>query len=344
MTTKLYINRKNITHKNNTHTKKQKGGVGVPVGSMFSKDPIWPLGNPGECTSLVTMPDYAPNLFGSQIASTDTFECVRTLAFYMYVKDIKRIISLQGCPTPYPGRGPNPPDNCGGHLPGLPGVVDLIHEENAWYGLKRLTDTTNQDPNITYINCQITDMTAGTLDTWDILNAFDFNDPAQRTLVHCFAGWGRTGTVFLFVLFKRHMMDREPAMASLQQPFLALANSNAMYIRLRGLLNTNIMLDDDPSNGVVVNALIALFDKDKIANEVFSISTITKANVLITRINYIIIYTAFGVLHDQEIVLYRTHPNYAGAPVPVRANLFIPVRAILTEVNIRATAAQYGFS
>ena len=327
--------RKKIKNKNNTHTKKQKGGALVPVGEMFTKDPIWPLGV-GRCTTLVTS-ELTPNLFGSQILSTNTFECIRTLAFYMYAKDIKRIISLQGCPVPYPGRVV-PPNNCVGGLPLMP-LTDSIHEERAWMGLKNMTATTNEDNNIVYVNCQITDMTAGTVIAWNVLNSINFNDPNQRTLVHCYAGLGRTGSVFLYEFFKANFLSNIPA---LQKNWLGCLNSEIMYDTLRLMFHNSIRMDNHVSNGVVVNALINQFNIDEMRDEVFHINTVTNVNILISRINYILIYTALPFLLNQDIILYKLHP--IGGPVPNKMNLFIPRLGLLTQVNLQANLARFGLS
>ena len=349
MTTKSYRNRKKMINKNNTHKKKQQGGIGVPGGSMFTKDPVWPLGilfrgGPPRYTTLYTMPERAPNLFGTQIPSTNTFECIQTLAFYMFSKNIKRIVSLQGCPVPYPGAFPViPPHNCGGTIPGQQGF-DFTHEETAWDGLKGLTETTLQDPNITYINCQITDMTAGTAFTWEALSKLDFNDPEQRTLVHCYAGLGRTGSVFLYVMFKHYMNTNNPDMAPLQQNYLGCNTSEGMYNSLRNWFATSIRLDDDPLNGDDINRVIAQFNINKIIVEVFDISTHTKANVFITRINYIIMYTAHQLLENQIITMYSTHPYAGNNAGPGIMGLFIPVQVLLTPQDIIANMHMFGFS
>ena len=344
--TKYSRNHKKYTKKNKKytkkikkpHTKKQKGGIVTPYAAMFTKDPIWQAGGV-QWTTLVNIAGL-PNLFGSSIPPENIFECIQTLAFYMYVKDIKRIISLQGCPQFVRGALPR---NCLGQINLDPATDDDIYEENVWMGLKRMTNITNIDANIEFLNCQIPDMTSGSLVTWNTLNRLNLNDPNKKTLIHCYAGLGRTGSVLLFTMVKLYYAPGNVALPALQQQYLGFADSYTMYNTMMAGLTRDTRNNNDPENGTS-NAIINRFNANEIAQEVFNIDDMFHTNLLIERINYIILYTALDAgLINQNIYLYEIKTNFGA--VYTANNVFnTPIRVVIDLEIIRAAAFLFGLN
>jgi hypothetical protein len=270
--------------------------------------------------------------------------CIQTLAFYMYVKGIKRIISLQGCPNTYhdPVRGDVLPDNCEGSIPGSP--LDNNYEKNVWMGLKRMTSVTENDPNITFINdCQIPDFQAGSLITWTTLGNFNYNDPNQKTLIHCLAGFGRTGSALLMIMFKYMMMINPANIACLQQDYCGYPNRRQMFTGIRDIFAGYLQTNNEAENGAT-NAVITGFNTASIVREVFDVNNLNHVNLLITRINYCVYISALdGGLEGQQIVLYRKH-NAMPAP---NAPIFIPANVVISQLNVSTIALDpnnnYGF-
>lgn len=356
-TKKIKRKRKQKTKKRQTNIIKylQKGGFTSPFPDIFSKVPVWRDGATGlPWSTLVRMVNNNCRfVYATSLPSEDIYECIKTLAFYMYVKNIKQIVSLQGCRRQIAGVAlAQGNGHCVGSLTNYPATRDAGYEEQVWNGLKQLTLTSSQDAQITYTNQFIMDGGQGTITRWRAL--YPYTRPQIETIFHCYAGFGRTGSFLLFCMLRNII---EPNRGVLNQRFFGANDSTGMYNGLYHLFNTELRLDN--GNDPDVQQLIDRLNIHEIRNETLGIETPDHhANLLISRINNIIIQLAFAFPQNgnqgNNVFLYRRlrippqqwaftqhpatfHPNN----LPL---LFRPVNVNITGANINdpAIRARYG--
>jgi uncharacterized protein (UPF0297 family) len=299
-------------NKRKSKRKTQKGGVVLPEDSMVIS-PSWRNGpGPDTYNTLVNIiPVHDVNSFqvyGSSLPyvnEDDEIRCFETLSFYMYRHEIRRIISFQACAI-------NPEGN---HLHSYDPTYFTM-ENDTWNILKSLNRDHRLDPSYTFIDMFCRDMTQGNADFWEELDALDFIGENNRSLIHCYAGFGRTGAALLFLTLKENLMRQLNTPQGLLSPFIGLGNSRAMYTTLKAFLNARLQMNQNPVNGAF-QAEIDNFDKDEIAEEVFRIAdnenSTFHANLFISRIN--LMFTQIGnqfLGPGHQITLYRLH---AVAPV-----------------------------
>jgi len=167
---------------------------------------------------------------------------------------------------------------------------------------------------------ELKDMTPGSLDNFNILISHKVWE--SPTLIHCLAGFGRTGTALLYYWFRTQCLygnKNGPITWEydlLQQPFLGIGDD--MYIGLRVNFRKSLTLYS--GRGWIQQH----FDVGDLVEEVFKIDTINSVNLFITRINYILLYTALflnaqkdktefpGILTpgaNSDIYLYPLHTS-----------------------------------
>jgi hypothetical protein len=320
--------RKNKSKKSKQN-KSQKGGLVLSLTQLYGTDlsaggPEW-IVNPHTqlvCNTLVKtiMPNY---LYGTSLPIDNARLSMRSvLAFYMYRKEINMIIDLHACGLGTPLYAPS---NC---------PTPLNKEELIWYDLKSKTPENKDNPNIQFHNYPIPDMTAGCLRVWNKISAYRFDKPENKGIVHCLAGYGRTGCYLLFQTLL-YRIDK----SMLGTPFLSslITNSFDFYSKLVQTMKDNLIVDDDPVVNDIYNSRITAFSKNRLLQELFSINTLFKANLLIARINLILLFIADNkteMLDGDPIVLYRLHNHIT--PVDYN-NLFQPEQCIFYHgVNIIA--------
>jgi len=160
---------------------------------------------------------------GGGLALVRPSRIFRTMAYFMYGKGINKWVSLQACGDPattaphshrpWPFPQPNPltapggclhPAPCYGEPTAAVGTVARNQarvENNTWTVLKNAGQANNN--NVEALDILIQDMTVGKMTSWiRINNLGPFTDFNESTIVHCFYGLGRTGTVFWFALFR----------------------------------------------------------------------------------------------------------------------------------------------
>lgn len=293
----------------NKRTRKIKGGIASSYNSVF-KEPSWQQGR-RQWATLVKLNGFGLHVYGSSIPHEDVYSCLATFQFYMHVKNIKRIISLQGCGINIG----NLPDNCQGRLP-PDKTTDTEYESRVWDALKQVSLLHHNDPDIEFVNHKIVDMTVGNLTEWCLLYKYDYTNKDQITLIHCLAGFGRTG-IILFLIWLRYYYDKNRTIVpDLLKPHLGYNDGNDMMRFLMRMFYDNLLLDDDPTVNGNCNDKIKLFDPLIIIAELLNIfdedgnGSLYLANLLITRMNYVRICLALG-FKTNRVYLYKkvTDPN-----------------------------------
>jgi len=327
--------KKNKTHNKNRNIRKRtmKGGKVIPLNTLILDTPLMSPTWRANLNTLTTIhdPRNTPiELYGSSLP-IDLFQCFRTFSYYMYLKEINRIISLQDC------------KNTVGHNRRKCPPLNENFEDLMW-DLNKSIDTSNiNNNNVQFININIDDMTSGTLCAWLQLNTYNYDAAGERTLVHCLAGFGRTGTVLLFALFKRIIQSGVLNINILSQQFLGCADSSTMYDFLMDMLTHAIGLDNQ-NNGQQIQGLINQFDTNRIIREVFNFSTTHKQSLLIARINNIIAMLALQLPDQTPLYLYNYKSHRINRHLR-KSNIFVPMLVNFSMVDMYSPQAQgsYGF-
>lgn len=199
-----------------------------------------------------------------------------------------------------------------------------IRQKGKTRRIKKEVETTQ------FLTPEIKDMTAGTIPAFDKLSSVEIWK--YPTLIHCYAGFGRTGSVLLYYWFRSHLLYKcdGKGYEVLNQPFIGLngvtsfINSATMYMYLMNNFKKNISKYSDP----VWDAEFAgnTYSTDSLTHELFKSEKLNSVNLFITRINYILLYSALFVNAQTdpslpgipalngypitEIFLYPLHDNY----------------------------------
>jgi len=274
-----------------------KGGISSTYDNVF-KMPSWQTGeNPW--VTLVRLKDT--ELYASSIPDQNIYNCLATMKFYMYVKGIKRIISLQGCGID----DGHPMHNCKGYIPEDMTQKNDNYEEDIWNGLKSMSLVHKNDSLIDFDNHKINDLSAGRLSVWCDLYNCNYYNPNQPTLIHCLAGFGRTGSILLLICLNTYYQNNGLEVDKLSTEYLGHIDGNSLFIDLYLRLHDALIVDNDVHvNGQECNDVITAFDKRHITNELFDIKNLTAINIFITRLNYIRICLGLGY-NQTEVYLYH---------------------------------------
>ena len=155
----------------------------------------------------------------------------------------------------------------------------------------------------TFINNELKDMTPGSIDNFDIL--INHKVWESLTLIHCFAGYGRTGTTLLYYWFRTQTLYGKKDICrvngsnyeinwgydKMQQQYLNTTNSQTMFYVLKLNFIKCLSLYSGPGWDKYTKDCRP-FNIDDLVNEVFNIDNLFHANLFITRINYILLYSA----------------------------------------------------
>lgn len=286
-----------------------KGGHGM-LAALGTIQPAWREGR-ATLVKAINFPLYITSL---PIWNRESMRNI--LRYYLINKNIKTIINLQGCGSP------NVPHlnlmSCleeGGDT--NPNLENDIFEE-----IKLL----QPDPNVRMLDNTIQDMTAGNINIWlNISNTIITNNQGQlqSTLIHCLAGYGRSGTVLLFFLLLLSGNN------NYHRQYMGHSNSTGMYNYLRTFLRSDhIRIDTDPDTEInnrirrMLDYMVSPAFENSVEEEVFNINDLHHINLLISRINYIILFLAYknNYMNNQIIYLYRLYD-----PLIHRTELFVPV-------------------
>jgi hypothetical protein len=269
-------------------------------------------------------------LYGSSLPIWTPADMENIFRFYLFRKDINRVISLQACTTP-DGRAHHAGD-CRSPTNNDPNL-----ENSTFDAQKAMSPSTNGNPLVQFIDIFVQDFTPGSLLAWQQLSSYRFDTPENRTLVHCLAGFGRTGSVLLFNIFnyKLNIFD------ILLTPFFNRGNSAGMYNFIRTLVEQNIVLDNNPAENDPWNATIGTFNIDRIRDEVTSFNNVPHANILITRINFCILFFAqqHCLVPGTPIYLYR---KFNVGDIPTVNNVFSRIESGFYQPTLFSVAQLGG--
>jgi hypothetical protein len=278
---------------------KKKGGTILPHHTLLI-NPTWRTGGVPWSTffksGLATSQFYGTSLPFCDVGQE--LQCFQTLAFYMYEHEIRHIISLQSCAiSPIDAEANN--HGCD------PAYLNM--EDNLWTTLKSLDNNNRVDPHYRMTNIPIRDMTVGMWENWNAINQLRFTTANEKTLFHCYAGFGRTGSILFMLTLRDHYLYYPALMPAntLTTPYLGNINSRNLWNFLRMLLIFNFRLVS--STNPLIAARINVFNPHEIINEIFNIDTLFLANLFISRINYIFKCCAQAI----------NHPNFCGYPLHV---------------------------
>ena len=204
----------------------------------------------------------------------------RTLAYFMYGKGVKKWISHQGCSSrsSFPHHYGHHADGGIVHCQGNPGGGPISRYQttiantgastnikrnaaraatNTWRAVRqRYPQGRPMEPHgpgiaidpawTPLINETIQDMTPGRMETWHRINQHvEFENPNNSTVIHCLAGWGRTGsTLFFYILRNWFSFQNVARKKCIHQRYLGAVDGHTMYNNLRQLANKSFRWDD----------------------------------------------------------------------------------------------------
>lgn len=250
--------------------------------------------------------------------STSNQYSTNTMNFYRYIKNIPRIISLQGCDLNWDNM------NCTYR----PRYCDDLNERENWNKIcNQLTDPSTRRVTNHIQEFYWIDMSAGFFDVYKSISTIDFTNSKNYSIVHCLAGFGRTGTILMLILcINYYKLKPGEYEADFLSPYTNdpdnKLRSNAIITKLKLLFDTYIGTDQDIPTNIGLDPIMISkikrsisFDVSKIKQELFEHFykrgssnrrvNYTSLNVLISRINYILYFTALSIGLDR-CVLYET--------------------------------------
>ena len=123
----------------------------------------------------------------------------------------------------------------------------------------------------------------------------NFYESKNSTIVHCYAGFGRTGTALLFYALRDYFDDRRGRLREcLTNRFFNQGSSQGMFDWLKSKLSDFLYLDNTEGSQEIKQK-ISSFDLNIILHEVFDLGSSRDmiqlgylSYIFITRINYII--------------------------------------------------------
>jgi len=328
--------------KYNTRKKRDKmlGGIFSNYQHVF-ETPSWQSGA-RQWTTLVKLKGL--HIYGSSIPHEDTYQCLATFLFYMHVKNIKRIISLQGCDVIDVDHTPG---NCNGHIYPDKKYKDRHYESRIWNSLKEMSLFHSKDAYIEFLNHRIIDMTAGNFSEWCQLYVMSYTNEDQITLIHCLAGFGRTGSILLLIFLKYYYERNPDKKEDISKEWLGYSSGNDMLIEIILLFQADLEVDDNPSVNQELNADIINFDPESIIHELTNIIdrsgqvSLTLANIIIIRMNYIRLCLGFGY-NRKYIFLYEKKTDPTDIHIESLFDSPISVKMTTIDTIIKDPSNRFG--
>ena len=315
------ISKKNRKNYKTNKTKGNKKSLVLKGGARHTLQQLFPSGQGGpnwrsNFSTLVRVTGL--NLYGTSLPIWNQRDMENIFRFYLFRKDINRVISLHACATP-DGAAAHPSCNAPNN-----------HLENTVFNQQKdMSPITRTDPTVQFIDIFIRDMRPGTILAWAQLSNYRFSNPDEKSVIHCYAGFGRTGSALLFFIlyYKTNIFD------IVLNPYFNQINSAGMYDYIRTLMMQNIEVDNDPVENNPYNGKIMAFNRSNVVNETMNITNLFHANLLISRINYCILLFAHnhGISIGSPMYLYRLLPI---GTTPARQNIFQPVIGLYNPTQL----------
>jgi len=151
-----------------------------------------------------------------------------------------------------------------------------------------------------FIDCPIRHSRPGETEAWKRTSKRDFYNQNIPTLIYCFTGKERTGSVLLYIIFYYRFLYGLENKDIFFKQYLGKGNGFEMYEFLSNMLLSNlrdIYNDYEYNNFFKLN--YSVDNKTNIYLELFNIDTIFKINLLISRINMIILYIIIKYIEDK---------------------------------------------
>jgi hypothetical protein len=236
--------------------------------------------------------------------------CSNLLNFYRFVMDIPKIISLQGCDLdwsflPYDYK----PESCGGvnELTIWDETCSRYNQSNDEEGNTEIIG----DPRSNMMEFYWVDDHPGYFSVYDNLSKIDFTKKVNNAVIHCLAGFGRTGIAVLLVICINYY-KKNPS--KFNTDFFVNSKkpnnfkSSSIVTKLKSLLINFTDNDTDIPDDLGISVMEKQSIKDNISSfniklmseEIFLDDfytnygyyiSFTKINTFITRMNYIIYFT-----------------------------------------------------
>jgi hypothetical protein len=257
--------------------------------------------------------------------------CTNTLNFYRYIKQIPNLISLHGCDLDWNEYQTRRKTKY------TPKYCDNLHEKDIWNKICNEYDnnTTPSKMRTNYMKeFYWVDMSAGFFSVYKSLSDIDFRDISNSSIIHCLAGFGRTGTVLMLIICINYYKEFPDEYVTdflipvIDDDLDYSKTSNKIIRKLKWLFHQYLKVDQEIpiDSEILINErtrdtlkrLIASFGIDKIFDELFTNFyrrgarnrqiSYTSLNVLVTRINYILYFTA-KACNQTSVKLYETHQH-----------------------------------
>jgi hypothetical protein len=282
-------------------------------------------------------------VYGSSLPKNDG---IPKLYKYLYDKiGIKDIISFQDCDNTQDLVHINSCRKRGYNQTGSYSQAKIWEQISIPKQVTLSTGTRTARGTRTFIVNEEKDMTAGAISNFDLL----IQQPIweRRTLVHCLAGFGRTGTALLYYCIRTLLLYGIDGLnyTNLTHKFFGFTNTNfssslsscvymssCMYNFFKIRFEMNLSLHTNNKWNSMVQG--SIYHHSKMVEEVFKIDTINQANLFVARINYILLYTALFLNAQTD------HDQFPGIQQsPIRAS---PIRATpITHIYLYPLHTQY---
>jgi hypothetical protein len=217
----------------------------------------------------------------------------RNMLYVLEKHNIKNYVDLHDCEGMTNIHGCNPYD-FGGEREMFELAVNVSNHHHQYTDRK-------------YINIRnYVDMTAGSSTAWISISKIP-DTSIHETLVHCYAGMGRTGSVLLFLLLRdttvsavsRSKSDVRYDIANrLQMPHLGYASVFALHTALVKLFDTKAASDDDSYDAYAI---------DYVVKELLDTKMIIDIHLLRKRLNRIFFFLAKKHI-TPSVYLYQSLP------------------------------------
>lgn len=259
---------------------------------IYIPEMSYPVSNPN------IFPLYKPfkllHIYGMQLPHQ--FNRGKLLSTMFYLLDtlkIKNFVDLQDCERGTNrvkskhssiGAGCNPYDRNGQRL-----MWEIAKKYISKYGKQKPYDFTYTKY---FLIEDFIDMTEGSFLSWHVISQIpDTRKAENATVVHCFAGKGRTGSVLLFIIL-RDLLSTTAIETRLGLPYFGFKNSTVLIKEFKHYLLSTAEVINDIGRNI-----------DIVAEELFNTKYVWNVLLLLRRINCIFYFLA----KSKKVKLFYTY-------------------------------------